>query len=121
MIQVKSFSTFISFNYFFVLFLNRPKLIIKVSNVDVGPRRLAALRPYERRHPAVAVPPPWDESTETLAKLENHLESLTTDIRETSIDDIPLRLQRYVIGVPGPFRRFLCRVARAVVSYHDHH
>jgi hypothetical protein len=87
----------------------------------VGPRRPATLRPYERRHPAAAVPAPQDESTETLAELENHLERLTADIPETSIDDIPLRLQRYVIGVPGPFRRFLCRVARAVVSYRDHH
>lgn len=43
------------------------------------------------------------------------------DIPKTTIDDIPLRLQRYVIGVLGPFRRFLTRVARAVVYYHDHH
>lgn len=77
----------------------------------MGPRRPATLEPYERRHPTVVVPAPWDESTETLTELENHLECLTTDIPETSIDDIPLRLQCYVIGVPGPFRRFLCRVA----------
>ena len=38
-----------------------------------------------------------------------------------SIDDIPRQLQRYVIGVSGPFRRFLCKVARVVVSYRDHH
>ena len=87
----------------------------------MGPRRPAALRPYERRHPAAAVPTPQDESTETLAELENHLDRLTTDIPETSIDDIPLRIQCYVIGVRGPFRRFLCRVALAMVSYHDHH
>ena len=76
---------------------------------------------YERRHPATAVPAPRDESTETLAELENHLERLTVDIPETSIDDIPLRLQNYVIGVPGPFKGFPCRVARTVVSYRDHH
>jgi len=87
----------------------------------VGPWRLAALRPYERRHPTATVLAPLDESIETLTELENHLERLTTDILETSIDDIPLRLQRYVIGVLGPFRSFLCRVARVVVSYHDHH
>ena len=73
------------------------------------------------KQPAAAAPALMDESIETLAELENHLECLTADILETSIDDIPLRLQRYVIGVPGPFRRFLCRVARTVVSYRDHH
>jgi hypothetical protein len=86
----------------------------------VGPRRPAALQPYERRHPAAAAPAPQDQSAEILTDLEHHLERLTLDIPETDIDDIPLRLQRYVIGVPGPFRRFLCRVARAVVSYRDH-
>lgn len=87
----------------------------------MGPQRLATLQPYERRHPDVAVLTPRDESTEILTELENHLEHLTADISETSIDNIPRRLQRYVIGVPGPFRRFLCRVAQAMVSYHDHH
>ena len=87
----------------------------------MGPRRPAALQPYDRRQPATAAPAPQDQSAETLAELESHLERLTADIPETSIDDIPLRLQRYVIGVPGPFRSFLCRVARAVVSYRDHH
>jgi len=58
----------------------------------VGPQRLAILRPYERRHPTAAVTAPRDESRETMAELENHLERLTTDIPETSIDDIPLKL-----------------------------
>ena len=66
----------------------------------MGPQKPAALQPYERRHPAVAVPAPHDQSTETLTELENHFERLTTDILEISINDIPLRLQRYVIGVP---------------------
>ena len=87
------------------------------QNADVGPRRPANLRPYERRHLAVATPAPQDEATETLAELESHLERLTADIPETTIDDIPIRLQRYVVGIPRPFRRFLCRVARTVVSY----
>jgi len=77
----------------------------------VGPWQPATLRPYERKHPAAVVPVPRDESIETLAELENHLKHLTIDIPETIIDDIPFKLQRYVIGVLGPFRRFLCRVA----------
>ena len=90
-------------------------------NIDVGPQRPAHLQPYERRQPVAAAPAPAGQSTEILTDLEHHLERLTLDIPETSIDEIPLRLQRYVIGVPGHFRRFLCRVARAVASYRDHH
>ena len=87
----------------------------------MGPGRLAHLQPYERRQLATTTQAPTSQLGEILLDLEHHLECLTLDIPETDIDDIPLRLQRYVIGVPGPFRRFLCRVARAVVSYHDHH
>ena len=87
----------------------------------MGPQRPAALRPYERKQPIAVVPIPQDESAEVLAELESHIERLTGDIPETTIDDIPRRLQRYVIGVSGPFRRFLCKVAWAVVSYRDHH
>ena len=119
MTQVKSFSTFSYFNFFYFSIV--PKLIVKVSNANVGPQRPATLRPYERKQPVAAAPAPQDESAETLAELESHLEPLTGDIPDTIIDDIPRRLQRYVIGVPRPFRRFLCKVARAVVSYRDHH
>ena len=76
----------------------------------MGPQRPAALQPYERKQPVAATPAPQDESAEVLAELESHLECLTGDIPETTIDDIPRRLRRYVIGVPGPFRRFLCKV-----------
>ena len=91
------------------------------QNADVGPRHPANLRPFKRRQPVAPAPVPQDEATETFAELEQDLERLTTDIPETTIDDIPIRLQRYVVAVPGPFRRFLCRVAHAVVSYRQHH
>ena len=87
----------------------------------MGPWRPTTLWPYERKQPVAPAPAPQDETAETLAELESHLERLTGDMPETSMDDIPHRLQRYVIRVPGPFRRFLCKVARAVVSYRDHH
>ena len=87
----------------------------------MGPQRPAALQPFERKQPLAPAPAPQDESAETLAELESHLQRLTGDIPETSIDDIPRQIKRYMIGVPGPFRRFLCKVARAVVSYRDHH
>jgi len=88
---------------------------------DVGPQRPANLWPFERRHSVAPVPTPQDAAAETLAELEQDLERLTADIPETTIDDIPNRLQRYVVAVPEPFRRLLCRVARAVVSYREHH
>ena len=87
----------------------------------MGPQRPAALQPYETKQLVAVMPSPQEESAEVLAELESHLERLTGDIPETTIDEIPRQLQRYVIGVPGPFRRFLCKVARAVVSYQDHH
>ena len=60
-------------------------------------------------------------AAEVLAELEHDLEHLTADMPETIMDDIPIRLQRHVVAVPGPFRRFLRKVARAVVSYREHH
>jgi len=108
--------------YIFFMFLYRFKTDSdNFQNADVGPHRLANLRPFDRRVPVAPAPAPQDEAAETLAELEHDLERLTTDIPETSLDDIPIRLQCYVVGVPGPFRRFLCRVARTVVSYRDHH
>ena len=87
------------------------------QNADVGPQHPANLRPFERRVPVAPALAPQDTAAETLAELEQDLERLMADIPETTIDDIPIRLQRYVVAVLGPFRRFLCRVARAVVSY----
>ena len=87
----------------------------------MGPRHPANLWAFKRRHPVALLPASQDAAAETLAELEQDLERLTADIPETSIDDIPIRLQHYVVAVLGPFRRFLCRVARAVVSYRDHH
>ena len=107
---------------FFVFYIYRLKTDSKnFQNADVGPRRPANLRPFERRHPVAPVPAPQDAAAESLAELEQDLERLTVDIPETTIDNIPIRLQHYVVAVPGPFRRFLCKVARAVVSYREHH
>lgn len=93
-----------------------------VQYADVGPRRPANLRAFERRYPAAQPPPaPQDAAAEMLIELEHDLERLTADIPETTLDDIPIRLQRHVVAVPGQIRRFLCKVARAVVSYRDHH
>ena len=60
-------------------------------------------------------------AAEVLAELEHDLEHLTVDMPETTMDDIPIILQRHVVAVPRPFRRFLRKVACAVVSYREHH
>lgn len=86
----------------------------------MGTQCPTTLQPYKRRQPVAVAPTPQDQSAEILTDLEHHLECLTLDILETDIDDIPLRLQRYVIGVLGPFSRFLCMVAQVVVSCRDH-
>ena len=103
------------FTFFFYIVSKLTMTIFK--NADVGPQRPANLRPFERRVPIVQAPAPQDAAAETLIELEQDPERLTMDIPETTIDDIPIRLQCYVVAVPGPFRRFLCRVARAMVSY----
>lgn len=78
--------------FYILYFFFVPKLIVKISNADVGPRRPANLQPYERKKPVVVEPAPLDEATETLAEVESHLERLTVDVPETTIGDIPIRL-----------------------------
>ena len=54
-------------------------------------------------------------------ELEENLERLTLDIPDADIDDLPMRYQRSIVGVPGRFSRLLHRVARVVMRYHEHH
>src|SRR5271168_2766057 len=106
---------YIHFSQLFYLYFCILNIVFKTDskifqNADVGPQRIANLWAFERRHPVALLPAPQDAAAEMLAELEQDLERLTADIPETSIDDIPIRLQRYVVAVPGPFRRFLLRV-----------
>lgn len=86
------FLTFCNLMYIFSLFLFCLKIDSKISKCRCRSRRPANLWPYERRQPVVAASAAQDEGTKTLAELENHLECLTVDIPETTIDDIPIRL-----------------------------
>ena len=54
-------------------------------------------------------------------ELEENLERLNLDIPDPEIDDLPTRYQSSMAGLPGRFNRLLCRVARAVMCYHEHH
>ena len=56
-----------------------------------------------------------------MGELEENLERLTLDIPDVSIDDLPMRYQRYTAGVPGRFNHLLRRVVQAVLCYHEHH
>ena len=44
-------------------------------------------------------------------ELEENLERLNLDIPNADIDDLPMRYQRSIVGVPGRFSRMLRRVA----------
>ena len=60
-----------------------------------------------------------NEDQELLEDLAKDLEYLTVDIDAPHIDDLPQQMQKHVEGVGEWFGRFLKKVARAVVCYHD--
>lgn len=86
MSQVKSFSTFFYFN--FLLFFHRLKTDSKNFKCRCGSTTTSRSRPYERRQPVAPTLAPQNESVEVLVELEGHLERLTRDIPENTIDDI---------------------------------
>lgn len=67
---------------------------------------------------AVAANP---EVVEIFTELEHNLQRLALDIPEIGVNDIHILCQRHAVGVGGLLRRFLRRVACAVVFYHEHH
>ena len=71
----------------------------------------------DRRAGARFVPQGDDISGE----LEENLERLTLGIPNVDIDDLLMRYQRSTAGVLVRFSKLLHRVARAVMSYHEHH
>ena len=80
------------------------------SHADVGAARPRGASSFDRQVGALFVP----QGDDITGELEENLESLTLDIPDASIDDLPLRYQRPTVGVPGRFSRLLHRVARAV-------
>ena len=87
------------------------------SHADVGAVRLGGASPLDRRAGAHFVL----QGDDINGELEEKLESLTLDIPDASIDDLPMRYQRPTAGVSSRFSRLLHRVARAVMCYHKHH
>ena len=90
---------------------------LKCFHADVRGARPGGSSPLDRRAGARFVP----QDDDVMGELEENLERLTLDIPDVSIDDLPLRYQRSTTGVPSRFSRLLCRVARAIMCYHEHH
>ena len=90
---------------------------LECFHVDVGATRPGGSSPLDRRARACFVP----QGDDVIRDLEENLKRLTLDILDASIDDLPMRYQRFTAGVPGCFSRLLRRVARAVMCYHEHH
>jgi hypothetical protein len=57
---------------------------------------------------------------ELLEDLEENLERLTVGIPVPHMDDIPLCMQRNVVGVGNRFGHLLQKVARVVIFYNDY-
>ena len=90
---------------------------LECFHADIEAAQPGGASPLDRRARAHFVP----QGDDVTGELEENLERLTLDIPDASIDDLPLRYQRSTAGVPGRFIRLLCRVARAVMCYHEHH
>ena len=86
-------------------------------HADVGAARPRGASPLDMRAGAHLVP----QGDDITGEMEENLERLTLEIPDADIDDLPTRYQRSTAGVPGQFSRLLCRVARAVMCYHEHH
>ena len=87
------------------------------SHADVGAARPRGASLLDRRDGACFLP----QGDDITGELEENLERLTLDIPDADIDDLPMRYQRSIVGVPGRFSRLLRRVAQAVMCYHEHH
>ena len=107
----------IVFLYFYVLYFLCLVTRLECFHANVGAVRPGGASPLDRRAKTRFVP----QGDDVTGELEDNLERLTLDILDAPIDDLPLRYQRPTIGVPGHFRRLLCRVSRVVMCYHEHH
>ena len=94
-------------------------------HADVGP-----VRPAVRPRAPVATPAGEApgrailrdlDLAESLAAVQEQVESLTLGIPDVRIDEFPLQLQRHTTGVPRRWTRLLRMIAQAVTCYHEHH
>ena len=61
-----------------------------------------------------------DDDTQILHELSRNLEGLSMGIPPLPILEVPVHLQRHIVGVPERYLVPLRRIARAVVCYYEH-
>jgi hypothetical protein len=64
---------------------------------------------------------PSDDAARTLRNMGRNLETLTHSIQMATIDDLPVGMQRHVVGLPRTWVRLLWRLANVVVFYDRAH
>ena len=53
--------------------------------------------------------------------MEQNLEGLMADVPDMTLEEVPRRDQRHTVGVSASMGQLLCRVARKLVCYREHH
>jgi hypothetical protein len=103
-----------------------------VSLVDVGPVRPANFvqnrsRPQPEaaaaaaRGVAVAGNPPAGEVERDLRKIEQNFIEFTRTVPMIEIEDMPIPMQRHMVGLPRTWVRLFRRLGRAVHEYNRAH
>jgi hypothetical protein len=103
-----------------------------VLYADVGPVRPANFA-RNRRHPrpeaaaaaargvAVAGNPPAGEAERDLRQIEQNFTELTRTVPMIEIEDMPIPMQRHMVGLPRTWVRLFRRLGRAVRDYNRAH
>lgn len=79
---------------------------------DVGLERPVGMAPFQRRVEGMGG---IDEN------LSSHIEHLIAHVPRAKMNEIPIDLQMYTIGVSQRMQRVLRRVAVVVLCYHERH
>jgi hypothetical protein len=103
-----------------------------VLYADVGPVRPANFA-RNRRRPrpeataaaargvAVAGNPPAGEAERALRQIEQNFTELTRTVPMIEIEDMPIPMQRHMVGLPRTWVRLFRRLGRAVRDYNRAH
>jgi hypothetical protein len=103
-----------------------------VLHADVGPVRPANFT-RNRRRPrpeaaaaaargvAVAGNPPAGEAERALRQIEQNFTELTRTVPMIEIEDMPIPMQRHMVGLPRTWVRLFRRLGRAVRDYNRAH
>ena len=103
-----------------------------VLHADVGPVRPANFA-WNRRRPrpeaaaaaargvAVAGNPPAGEAERALRQIEQNFTELTRTVPMIEIEDMPIPMQRHMVGLPRTWVQLFRRLGRAVHEYNRAH